>query len=105
MRRRFTTLEWRNSFFLPSRSSGREAFMCSCVHLAFLLVGQQLLSIRDCYHQVPTQDRTSQLQKISQATVGLTWWAVGMCLGVTYFAVVYRLLKGKVTLEGAGYDR
>ena len=35
--------------------------------------------------------------------VGLIWWGFGMCLAGVYFVVVYRMFRGKVSLEGSGY--
>ncbi len=35
--------------------------------------------------------------------VGLTWWIVGMVLALGYFAMLYRMFRGKVRLEGEGY--
>ena len=34
--------------------------------------------------------------------VGLIWWVLGMALAILYFAVVYRMFRGKVSL-GDGY--
>ncbi len=36
-------------------------------------------------------------------TVGLIWWIIGMILAATYFIVIYRLFRGKVSLEDEGY--
>jgi cytochrome d ubiquinol oxidase subunit II len=36
--------------------------------------------------------------------VGLAWWVLGMLLASTYFFVIYRMFRGKVSLEGGGYD-
>src|SRR6266853_62007 len=36
--------------------------------------------------------------------VGLVWWAFGMCLALMYFGIVYRMFKGKVSLESSGYE-
>jgi len=36
-------------------------------------------------------------------TVGFTWWALGMILAVGYFALLFRMFRGKVRLEGEGY--
>lgn len=36
-------------------------------------------------------------------TVGLMWWSVGMVLAAVYFIVIYRLFRGKVSLEDEGY--
>jgi len=35
--------------------------------------------------------------------VGLIWWSFGMCLAFTYFFIVYRMFRGKVSLDGDGY--
>lgn len=36
--------------------------------------------------------------------VGLIWWSIGILLAVVYFAVTYRLFRGKVKMaEGEGY--
>jgi cytochrome bd ubiquinol oxidase subunit II len=37
--------------------------------------------------------------------VGLIWWSFGMLCALTYFVIVYRMFRGKVTLEGRGYER
>jgi len=36
-------------------------------------------------------------------TVGLVWWSIGMVLAAVYFIVIYRLFRGKVSLEDEGY--
>jgi cytochrome bd ubiquinol oxidase subunit II len=36
-------------------------------------------------------------------TVGLVWWTIGMVLAAVYFVVIYRLFRGKVSLEDEGY--
>jgi cytochrome d ubiquinol oxidase subunit II len=36
--------------------------------------------------------------------VGLAWWAFGMILAVTYFVIVYRMFRGKVSLDGGGHS-
>jgi cytochrome d ubiquinol oxidase subunit II len=35
--------------------------------------------------------------------VGLVWWAVGMAMALVYFIIVFRMFRGKVSLEGGGY--
>jgi len=35
--------------------------------------------------------------------VGLAWWAFGMCMAFTYFVIVSRMFRGKVSLESGGY--
>ena len=36
-------------------------------------------------------------------TVGLIWWSIGMVLAAIYFIVIYRLFRGKVSLDEEGY--
>src|ERR671912_1749917 len=36
-------------------------------------------------------------------TVGLIWWTIGMALAAIYFVLIYRLFRGKVSLEDNGY--
>jgi cytochrome d ubiquinol oxidase subunit II len=36
-------------------------------------------------------------------TVGLMWWSIGIILAAIYFIVIYRLFRGKVSLEDEGY--
>lgn len=35
--------------------------------------------------------------------VGLAWWLIGMVLAAIYFALIYRLFRGKVRVADAGY--
>ena len=35
--------------------------------------------------------------------VGLVWWSIGMVLAAIYFVLIYRLFRGKVSLEDDGY--
>jgi cytochrome d ubiquinol oxidase subunit II len=35
--------------------------------------------------------------------VGLVWWSIGMALAAIYFVLIYRLFRGKVSLEDDGY--
>jgi cytochrome d ubiquinol oxidase subunit II len=35
--------------------------------------------------------------------VGLAWWSIGMVLAAIYFVLIYRLFRGKVSLEDEGY--
>ena len=54
----------------------------------------------------PARDITIQAALSGPHTlhVGLLWWAFGMCLAAVYFTVVYRMFRGKVSLQGGGYD-
>lgn len=83
------------------------AFACSCVFLAVMLAGaaiglypRLLPSSSD-----PGLDITvaKALSGPHALRIGLAWWAFGMALAVLYFVIVYRMFRGKVSLEGGGY--
>jgi cytochrome bd ubiquinol oxidase subunit II len=85
----------------------RKAFACSCAYLAIMLVGAAI----GLYPRLlPSSNGATRDITIEKALsgphtlhVGLIWWAIGMCLAATYFIVVYRMFRGKVTLEDGGY--
>jgi cytochrome bd ubiquinol oxidase subunit II len=94
-------------FHFSRREADRKAFTCSCAYLAVMLVGaaiglypRLLPSSSD-----PTRDITVEKALSGSHTlqVGLAWWAFGMLLALTYFVIVYRLFRGKVSLEAGGY--
>jgi len=33
---------------------------------------------------------------------GITWWTAGMAIAVGYFVFIYRMFRGKVSLEAGG---
>jgi cytochrome d ubiquinol oxidase subunit II len=90
------------------QEADRKAFGSSCVYLATMLVGaavglypRLLPSSND-----PARDITIDKALSGPHTlhVGLAWWAFGMLLALTYFVIVYRMFRGKVSLEaGSGY--
>jgi cytochrome d ubiquinol oxidase subunit II len=93
-------------YFSRKQDDGK-SFACSCFYLALMLVGaaaalypRLLPSSND-----PARDITIEKALSGPHTlhVGLIWWALGMCLALMYFVVVYRMFRGKVTLEGSGY--
>jgi cytochrome d ubiquinol oxidase subunit II len=53
----------------------------------------------------PARDLTIQkaLSGEYALRVGLAWWVLGMLLAFTYFFIIYRMFKGKVSLEDGGY--
>ena len=85
----------------------RKAFASSCVYLATMLVGaaaslypRLLPSSSDPARDITV---TNAISGSYTLRVGLAWWAVGMVLAVVYFVVIYRMFRGKVTLDGGGY--
>jgi cytochrome d ubiquinol oxidase subunit II len=87
--------------------SDRKAFISSCIYLAAMLVGaaislypRLLPSSNDLGRDITVQNALSGPYALR---VGLAWWAFGMVLALVYFVVVYRMFRGKVTLDGGGY--
>ncbi len=85
----------------------RKAFASSCIYLSTMLVGaaislypRLLPSSSDSSLDITVQNALSGPYAMH---VGLIWWAFGMILALVYFVVVYRLFRGKVTLDGGGY--
>jgi len=89
------------------QSSDRKAFACSCLYLAVMLAGAAvalypalLPSSSDPALDITIQKALSGPHTLS---VGLVWWAFGMLLALTYFVIIYRMFRGKVSLQGGGY--
>jgi cytochrome bd ubiquinol oxidase subunit II len=89
------------------KGDDRNAFISSCVYLATMLVGAAF----GLYPNVlpARNDPANSLTIYNTASgahglrYGLVWWGIGMALAVTYFVIVYRMFRGKVTAEAAGY--
>jgi cytochrome d ubiquinol oxidase subunit II len=84
------------------------AFACSCVYLVMMLVGaaiglypRLLPATTDAAYDITTENAMSGLHALH---VGLVWWSFGMLLAVGYFVLVYRMFRGKVSLEARGYE-
>ena len=93
-------------YFCRSQAD-RKAFASSCVYLSTMLVGaavslypRLLPSSSDVAHDITVQNALSAPYALR---VGLIWWAFGMVLAMIYFVVVYRMFRGKVTMDGGGY--
>ncbi len=93
--------------YFSRQGADHKAFASSCVYLVAMLVGaaaslypRLLPSSNDVTRDITVQNALSG----PYATrVGLAWWALGMVLATIYFVVVYRMFRGKVTLDGGGY--
>ena len=93
--------------FFSRKQDDRKAFACSCVYLAMMLVGaavalypRLLPSSSDSANDITIQKALSGPHTLH---VGLVWWAFGMALAIMYFVIVYRMFRGKVSLEHGGY--
>ena len=92
---------------LSHRGEDKKAFIASCTYLAFMLVG----AVVGLYPRLlPSSNDPALDITIAKALsgphalhVGLIWWGLGMLLALIYFVTVYRMFRGKVSLEGEGY--
>ncbi|HEY1262437.1 MAG TPA: cytochrome d ubiquinol oxidase subunit II [Terriglobales bacterium] len=90
-----------------SRGADRNAFTSSCIFLAFMLVGaavglypRLLPATTGAGYDITIANALSGPHTLA---VGLIWWSLGMVLALGYFIFVYRMFRGKVSLEGGGY--
>ena len=92
--------------FNRAGAEGR-AFFCSCLYLAMMLSGAAIgLYPRLLPSTLYSGDDITVAKALSgphTLHVGLVWWAFGMLMAATYFAIVYRTFRGKVSLEDEGY--
>src|SRR5579863_2735892 len=88
------------------KGDDRKAFACSCVYLTVMMVGaavglypRLLPATTGSEYDITVAKALSGPHTLH---VGLIWWAFGMCLALLYFIIVYRMFRGKVSLDG-GY--
>ena len=93
--------------YFQRKQDDKKSFLCSCIYLTFMLVGAAVALYP---RLLPSSDDGGRDITIAKALsgphtlhVGLIWWAFGMCLALTYFIVVYRMFRGKVSLEAGSY--
>jgi cytochrome d ubiquinol oxidase subunit II len=88
------------------RNNDRAAFLSSAAYI----IGMLTSTVFGVYPKVlPAVDLANSLTIYNASasrygmTVGLVWWSIGMVLAAVYFVVIYRLFRGKVSLEDEGY--
>jgi cytochrome d ubiquinol oxidase subunit II len=94
--------------YFSRRVADRNAFACSCIYLSVMLVGaaiaiypRLLPSTTGSPNDITIDKALSGLHTLQ---VGLLWWSFGMLCALVYFVVIYRMFRGKVSLEGSGYE-
>jgi cytochrome d ubiquinol oxidase subunit II len=82
------------------------AFLASSLYIGAMLVG----AVFAVYPRVlPATDPAYSLTIYNSAAgqhgliVGLAWWTLGAVLALGHFVFVYRMFRGKVSLETGGY--
>ncbi len=90
------------------KAADRNAFACSCIYLAVMLVGaaiglypRLLPATTDPMYDITIAKALSGPHTLH---VGLIWWSFGMALAVSYFVFVYWMFRGKVSLGAGGYE-
>jgi cytochrome d ubiquinol oxidase subunit II len=90
------------------KSADRNAFACSCAYLAIMLAGaaiglypRLLPATTGAANDITVENALSGPHTLH---VGLIWWSFGMLLAVGYFIFVYRTFRGKVSLDGGGFE-
>jgi cytochrome bd ubiquinol oxidase subunit II len=89
------------------KQEDRKAFACSSLYLGLMLVGATVALYPRLLPSSDNPDRDITIEKAAAGSyalhIGLLWWAVGLCLALTYFFIVYRMFLGKVRAETGGY--
>ncbi|CAN5781600.1 cytochrome d ubiquinol oxidase subunit II [soil metagenome] len=92
--------------FFSSQGRDGAAFLSSSV----FIIGMLTSTVYGVYPRVLPAVNLENSLTISNAasstysqTVGLIWWSIGMVLAATYFIIIYRLFRGKVSLEDDGH--
>ena len=82
------------------------AFVSGGLYLAFMLVGAVyslypvILPAIDPQYNLTIENSITSSYALQ---VGLRWWIVGIVIALGYFVFLYRMFRGKVTLEDGGY--
>jgi len=93
--------------YLLSQRKEKSAFAASSVYIAGMLGGAAFALYP--YVLPASTDPALGLTIYNTAAgrhgleVGLVWWTLGMLLAVGYFVFIYRMFRGKVSLEGEGH--
>jgi cytochrome d ubiquinol oxidase subunit II len=93
---------------LVFQKSRREvaAFVSGALYLAFMLVGAVfalypvVLPSIDPQYNLTVQNSITSTYALE---IGLRWWTVGIIIAIGYFVFLYRMFRGKVSLEEGGY--
>jgi cytochrome bd ubiquinol oxidase subunit II len=94
-------------FRFHSKGNEKSSFLTSCVYLAGMLGGVAFAAYPNVL--LASGDATNNLTIYNTATgsygmkVGLVWWSIGIVIAITYFIVLFKMFKGKVSMADGGY--
>jgi cytochrome d ubiquinol oxidase subunit II len=94
-------------FVFRSRGNDKAAFVSSALYITIMLVGAVFALYPTVLPASTNRDWSLTIQNAAAPhyglTIGLVWWAIGMVFTLGYFTFIYRMFRGKVSLE-AGSD-
>jgi cytochrome d ubiquinol oxidase subunit II len=92
---------------MGARGNERGAFAASCFYLIAMLLGAAaavypnlLLSSTSPALSITVHNAHSGEHALA---IGLIWWSFGIALAIGYFVFVYRMFRGKLSPDAAGY--
>jgi len=94
-------------FRFARRRDYKKSFLSSCAYIAAMLVGAAFALYPVVLPASTDPSFSLTIYNTAAAhhglTVGLIWWSFGMILALAYFVFIYRMFRGKVSLEEQGY--
>jgi cytochrome d ubiquinol oxidase subunit II len=88
------------------RRRDRAAFLSSGAYIAGMMASTAFAIYPNVLPAVDPENSLTVYNASGSAyglAVGLAWWSIGMVLAAIYFVLIYRLFRGKVSLEDDGY--
>ena len=94
-------------FIFQKKRQEKAAFISSSLYLAFMLVGAVyalypiILPAIDPQYSLTVENSITSTYALQ---IGLRWWIVGIVIALGYFVFLYRMFRGKVSLDSdSGY--
>jgi cytochrome d ubiquinol oxidase subunit II len=94
-------------WFLHRTGNEKGAFISSCLYLTGMLGGAAFAYFPNVL--MSSNNAANNLTIYNTATggygmkVGLVWWTIGIIIATGYFVFLFRMFKGKVSIEEGGY--
>jgi cytochrome d ubiquinol oxidase subunit II len=94
-------------FYFSRIGDDGKAFASSCLYLGVMVVGAAIGLYPRLLPSSSDPDRDITIWNAMSGPyalhVGLVWWSFGILLAITYFVIVYRMFRGKVSPDDEGY--
>ena len=89
--------------FFRLKGNDKAAFVSSALYITIMLVGAVFALYPTVLPASTNPGWSLTIQNASAPhyglTIGLVWWSIGMVFTLGYFVFVYRMFRGKVSLE------